>query len=242
MNEAQTLHASGQFRAALEPWGAAEQIAPSPLERGMAIRGQAASLSRDGTHNSASEKARTALDIHDRLLDAITPNTPEMTVCSWRRECAQSAIVLGETILRRTAYGVMVDYIGREEARGNAAAALCSFFSANELLKAVENQYEDTIDQYSINLASRAAVALALSNTKGSGRAAFGAILLGFRSESPRVANTADLSGLERRKAQLRAIARGAGAVLISGLSTRPLRSTGYEPAWRIAGNRYFGV
>lgn len=247
---AQNLHASGDFVGAQEAWQQAEAIAPDELERGRMIRGDAQSAAKmpdecgDGyQHVYAASRALEALRIHSSLIPHDHLGRRQTAeIMPALREQAQSALVLGCMTLRTVVLGEIDPkpenlYTNKV----NAEQALSDLSAGARSLKRIEN-YHGKPDQYSVNAASRLAIANTLYGDKKTGwRQARRAVALGLQSESPRMITNAagDMSSANRLKARGRATLRGFGAIAVTVLaSTKRTR----KYALGIAADNRFGL
>ena len=237
IRSAQDLHGRGQFAQAQEKWLAASDILPDSLSKARALRGYAASIARLGNRELAIAQIRTAKAQNDQAL-AIAPESSEFI---YRRERAQSALVLGSLVV-----GEIVDLERRKiakphDARRAAATGLADLDSALADIEQVEAQ-TGGVDQYRINILSRLAVAQALYGDRNAARAAAKeAARLGWQSESKRLPTSAKISTANALRAKARAVPRGYAARLVARLAT-PGKSVRRAAALAIANNKFIGL
>lgn len=160
MRQAQDLHNKGGFAKAEELWSAAAEIAPDPIERGRAIRGNAASLHQLGRDALAMVRAEQAHGIHEACVEASSQPANPNHIRSLR-ELAQSESVLGRFVVREVAVQELTGILTVGEARANAERGLILLDSALFDITKVEKITQQP-DQYRINATGHAAMAHAL--------------------------------------------------------------------------------
>lgn len=215
MDKAQDLHGKGKYADAQPLWHAASNMLVDPLEKGRALRGEAASLARRGNDEDALQKAQEALTWHTDAED-IFPGASE----KMQRHLAESHAVVGRIILApiiQAENAVMLDV---SLAKQGAILALGHLEHAYAIISELEVSTGE-LDQHKINMLSRLAIGLALYGDRASGKEyAWDALKLAWKSESSKNSTSANISPGYARRAKLRAFSRAGAALAVTCLAT----------------------
>jgi|GEM_PF-3471187 len=241
MRRGQKLHGLGRYRMAELMYShAAETLPMDPLSSGRALRGEAASINKQGSQPTASKKVEAALALHYDVLDASMSGSQEAQSKA-AREWAQTAGVLGRITLAPIVKQELGKTLTTAEARQQAQTVLEYMEGAHDTISLVEIM-TNVPDQYRINILSHLAVAQSLYGDVKQGREnARQAAWLGKQSEARSNATSADMSAFDRFLAKNRAIIRGRAAQAVNGL-TRLGGSFGRRVALRIAQGKKLGL
>lgn len=217
ISNAQLLHGMGKFVSACKQWQNAADMTVDPLEKGRALRGDAASAARLGYKQRAAKVAKKAYDIHDQAVHEASDEQAELPA---KRERAQSANVLGTLLVGATARLELSWYFSRQDARENAQDGLKMLNSAIEDVLAVESVTGQT-DQYKINLMSRLAIAHSLyGDTDLAKDYTKQARALAWQSESKQLPTRANLTAANAWRARARAVPQSIAATAVHQLTT----------------------